>query len=71
MTYDEHLILQFLRASPDSMFTRKEISRKAVRRTVYDENPRWAEVPLASLVGQGLVQVDENGYYQLKKHEIE
>jgi len=70
MTYDENIILQYLRANPDALFTRKEISRRAVKRTVFDENPRWAETPLASLVGQGLVEVDENGYYQLKKKKI-
>jgi hypothetical protein len=70
MTHEEYVILQYLRASPESLFTRKEISRKAVRRTVFDENPRWAETPLTSLVGQGLIEVDENGYYRLKKKEI-
>ncbi len=70
MTHDEEVILQYLRACPDGLFTRKEISRKAVKRTEYDENPRWAEAPLASLIGQGLVEVDENGYYRLKKKKI-
>jgi hypothetical protein len=52
------------------LFSRKEISRKAVKRTVFDENPRWADTPLTSLVGQGLVEVDDSGYYRLKRKEI-
>jgi hypothetical protein len=71
MNHDEYVILQYLRASPESLFTRKEICRKAVRRTVFEENPRWAETPLAALVGQGLVEVDENGYYRLKRKAME
>jgi hypothetical protein len=67
MTHEENIILQFLRAYPESSFSRREISRKAVKRTVFDENPRWADTPLASLVGQGLVEVDDSGYYKLKK----
>jgi len=67
MTHEENIILQFMRANPESLFSRKEIGRKAVKRTVFNENPRWAEVPLASLTGQGLVEVDDSGYYKLKK----
>jgi hypothetical protein len=67
MTTDEYVILQFLRAYPDSAFSRKEISRKAVKRTDYEENPRWAEIPLASLLAQGLVEADDSGCYQLKR----
>ena len=70
MTHEENVILQFMRANPESLFTRKEISRKAVKRTVFDENPRWADTPLTSLVGQGLVEVDDSGYYRLKRKEI-
>ena len=66
MTHDEQIILQFLRASPVSLYTRKEISRRAVKRTVYEENSRWAETSLTSLVGQGLVEVDDSGYYRIK-----
>ena len=70
MTSDEHVILQFLRAYPDSFFSRKEISRKAVKRTVCEENPRWAEIPLTSLLGQALLEVDDSGYYRLKRKAL-
>jgi len=70
MTTDEHVILQFLRAYPDTAFSRKEISRKAVKRTVYEENPRWAETPLASLLGQGLLETDDSGYYQINRKAL-
>ena len=67
MTSDEHIILEFMSACPDSLFSRKEISRKAVKRTVCEENPRWAEIPLTSLLGQGLLEVDDSGHYRIKK----
>ena len=70
MANDEHIILEFMRANPDSLFSRKEISRKAVKRTVFEENPRWAETPLTSLLGQGAIEVDDSGYYRLKKKAI-
>jgi len=67
MTSDEHVIPEFLRAYPDTSFSRKEISRKAVKRTVYEENTRWAETPLTSLLGQGLIETDDSGYCRIKK----
>ena len=67
MTSDEHVILEFLRACPDTSFSRKEISRKAVKRTVYEENTRWAETPLTSLLGQGLIEADDSGCYRIRK----
>jgi len=70
MSQDEHVILQFLRAYPDSSFSRREISRKAVKRTIYEENPRWAEIPLASLLAQGLIEADDNGCYRIKKKAL-
>lgn len=65
MTDEEQRITDFLKGSPDSFFARKEIARKAVKRTVYEENPRWAEAPLASLLDKGVVETNDGGHIRL------
>ena len=65
MTDEEQRIVNFLQGSPDSFFARREIARKAVKRTVYEENPRWVEAPLASLVDREIVEINDSGYYRL------
>ena len=67
MPCEETLILDFLSERPEPVFARKEIARKAVKRTVYEENPRWADQPLASLVAQDLIEIDEGGLYKYRK----
>ena len=67
MTYEETLILDFLGERPETVFARKEIARKAVKRTLYEENPRWADQPLASLAAQDLIEIDEGGLYKYRK----
>ena len=67
MNSEESVILKFLADSPKSTFGRKEIARKADSRTAYEQNPRWAEAPLDSLVDQNLIEKDEGGHYQFKQ----
>jgi hypothetical protein len=67
VTYEEIAILTFLQGSPDCYVARREIARKALKRTVFEENPHWADAPLTSLVDQGLVEQDETGHYRIKK----
>jgi hypothetical protein len=69
MTYEEFAIMNFLEGSPDYYVARREIARKALKRTVFEENPHWADAPLASLVDQGLVEQNESGHYKVKKYE--
>jgi len=69
MTYEEHAIINFLGANPESYMARREIARKALKRTVFEENPRWADAPLASLVDRGQVEQDDNGHYRIKKSQ--
>jgi hypothetical protein len=66
MTYEEMAIMNFLRGSPNYV-ARREIARKALKRTVFEENPHWADAPLTGLVDQGLVEQDESGHYKIKK----
>jgi hypothetical protein len=67
MTNSEHIILDFLRQCPDSKYSRKEISRKAVRREEYEENQHWADAALAALVARGDITLHDNGLYQMKQ----
>jgi DNA-binding IclR family transcriptional regulator len=69
MTYEETAILNFLRGYRDDYIARREIARKALKRTVFEENPHWADAPLASLVEQRLVEQNESGHYRIKQSE--
>ena len=69
MTYEEFAIMNFLKGGPDSYVSRREIARKALKRTVFEENPHWADAPLASLVDQRLVEQNESGHYKIRKGE--
>jgi hypothetical protein len=69
MTYEETAIMTFLRGSPDAYLARREIARKALKRTLFEENPHWADAPLASLVDQDMVEQDESGHYKIKRYE--
>jgi hypothetical protein len=69
MNYEELAIMNFLHGSPNSYVARREIARKALKRTVFAENPHWADAPLASLVDQRLVGQNESGHYKVEPHE--
>ena len=67
MTKEESFVMSFLQERPESAFSRGEIARKAVKRAMYEADRHWVDVPLASLVAQRLVAVDQSGNYQLYK----
>jgi hypothetical protein len=69
MTDEEQHILDFLKGSPDSYYARKEIARKAIRRREFEENPRWVEAPLTSLLDRELIEMNDSGYYRLKTND--
>jgi hypothetical protein len=64
MTHEESLVLDFLKSSPETSYARKEIARKAIKRSDYELNQHWADQPLQSLVARGLVEIDEGGLYR-------
>ncbi len=70
MTEEEHAIVTFLGASPETFFARKEIARKAVKRRLYEENPHWLDGPLVSLVLQRLVEQNDAGLYRIKRENL-
>src|SRR5262249_16285093 len=61
--------LNYLQSSPETFFARKEIARRAVRRQEFEENPHWADAPLAGLLLKKLIEQNESGLYRLKKSE--
>jgi len=63
----ESVIMQFFEQNPETRFSRKEVSRRAVKRSVFEEDPRWAEDSLNALLARGFLETDESGYYSLKK----
>ena len=67
MNYEEVLIVNFLRECPEMFFSRKEISRRAIKRIEYEANPRWADAALTALLERGLVEVDDNHCYRYKR----
>lgn len=70
MTQYEKLIIEFLSQNPDTFFSRKEISRHAADRVLYETDPHWAITPLASLLARGIVETNDQGCYRLKKGAI-
>ncbi len=69
MTYEELAILSFLKGSPGEFVARREIARKALKRTAFEENPHWADAPLSALVDRGDLEQDDSGHYRIKKYE--
>ncbi len=69
MTYEEMAIMNLLRGNPETFMARREIARKALKRSDFEENPHWADAPLASLMDQKLLEQDDSGHYRIKKYE--
>jgi hypothetical protein len=69
MNYEETAIINFLKCSPESYVARREIARKALKRTVFEENPHWADAALSALVDQALVEQDDSGHFRIKRYE--
>ena len=69
MSEAEGIILEFLKAYPDTGFARKEIARKATHRSVYEENPHWVDAPLHGLLQKKLIALSDNGHYHLASPE--
>ncbi len=70
MTDTELTILNYLLSSPEAWFGRREIARRAVKRSVYEENQHWADAPLAALVANKMVEVNDAGLYRYLKPKL-
>lgn len=69
MTYEELAIMNFLGGSGGDYVARREIARKALKRSAFEENPHWADAPLSALVDRGDLEQDDSGHYRIKKYE--
>lgn len=65
MTAEGLIILQFMQATPESWYSRKEISRRAVSRKEFEENPQWATPALAGLMSDGVIETNPAGLYRI------
>jgi hypothetical protein len=70
MTDEEIIILDFLKAAPETWYARKEIARKAVKRILFERNPHWPDAHLNALVARKLIEQNDSGYYKMMKDEI-
>jgi Mn-dependent DtxR family transcriptional regulator len=53
--------MDYLQGAPDSYHARKEIARRAVRRSEFEQNPRWADAALNGLIDRKLIETDGSG----------
>ena len=67
MSREEYAVWLFLSDHPESCFSRREIARRATKRTVFEEDPHWADDSLNALVARGIVEVNDDGHYRLKR----
>jgi hypothetical protein len=70
MTEAEYIVFRFLEESPEVFYGRREIARKAVKRTLFEEDPNWANAPLSSLVAQRLIEQNDSGQYRYRKPSV-
>ena len=67
MNFEETTVLDFLKATPELWYSRREVARKAVRRRDYEENPNWAATAITSLLGRGLIEESAAGSIKFKQ----
>ena len=70
MTDEEQLVVNFLKASPETFYARREIARRAVRRRIFEENPHWLDAALASLLARKVIEQNVSELYRMKKDEV-
>jgi hypothetical protein len=70
MNPEERAIWTYLKDYPEQAHPRREIARRAVKRRVFEENPRWLDAPLGVLVARGVVEVTEEGHYRLRHRSL-
>jgi len=64
MTDEEQRIVEFFKGSSDSGFARRETPRGAVKRTVFEKNPRWAEASLTWLLDKKIIEMNDGGQFR-------
>ena len=64
---DEQAVLDYLATSPNSLFSPREICRRAGSKEAWEKNRRWAMPVLARLLARGLVETDASGHYRIRR----
>ncbi len=70
MTYEESAIVNFLKGIPEEFVARREIARRAIKRSLFEEDPHWADAPLSSLLDQRIIEKNDSAQYRLKRERI-
>lgn len=70
MNTEESVVLNFLEESPETWYSRREVARKAVHRSEYEENPNWASPIISSLLSRGLIEENNSGAIKYKKRQF-
>jgi hypothetical protein len=63
-SYEEQLIMDFLRSQPTQWFSASEIARKAGDRRLFEAEPRWPLRYLSRLREKELVEQNDQGLYR-------
>ena len=69
MNDEQIIIINFLKTSPGTWFGKKEIARRAVKRKVFEDNPRWADEPLADLLAKKVIEESRDGQVRFKTED--
>jgi hypothetical protein len=64
LTAEEMQIVEFLKLRPDEFIPESEIGRRVGGKELFRANPTWAKLFLANLVSEGLVVMDDRGFYR-------
>jgi hypothetical protein len=64
----EQEILRMMSQAPGTLFSCKEIGRR-VDRHRFREDANWARPHLMTLLNEGAIEQDDNGYYYVEAHQ--
>lgn len=67
MSTEETVVLGFLEESPETWYSRREVARKAVRRSEWEENPNWAAGAISGLLSRGKIEENSSGSIKFRK----
>lgn len=70
MSQEEYAVWLFLSDNPKTSFARREIARRATKRTVFEKDPHWADTALNALVARKQVEIDNDGHYQIARDKL-
>ena len=66
MTWEEREIVTYLKGSPKTFYSAREIARRAAGKRIYLDKPHWAKPFLPKLVEKGILETDPAGHYRIR-----